>query len=82
MAGEDTEAVRPAQITEGDTIQDEQKTRWLVVHDIQTFGGQSHAVGVEKSGESRDPLVFHFYGRGPDDKAIFEENQLVNRKLR
>jgi hypothetical protein len=65
MAAEETEAVPPEQIEEGDVICDQLGKRWLTVSEITV----------------NDHHVFAFYGSGPDDRMAFEENELVRRRI-
>jgi hypothetical protein len=64
MVAQETEAVPPEQIEDGDEICDQLGLRWLTVREITVD----------------DHHVFAFYGGGPDDRMAFEETELVRRK--
>jgi len=61
------EAVRPADVTEGDVIEDPAGGRWLTVREIQV-----------DSSPYKD--IFSFYGSGPDDRIIVVDKEKVRRK--
>lgn len=61
------EAVRPADVTKGDIIEDPAGGRWLTVREIRV-----------DSSRYRD--VFSFYGSGPDDRVIVVDTEKVRRK--
>jgi len=61
------EAVRPADVTEGDVIEDPAGGRWLTVREIQV-----------ESLPHKD--IFSFYGSGPDDCITVVDREKVRRK--
>lgn len=61
------EAVRPADVTKGDVIEDPAGGRWLTVREIRV-----------DSSPYKD--VFSFYGAGPDDRIIVVDTEKVRRK--
>ncbi|MFL0242017.1 hypothetical protein ACJH6J_23310 [Mycobacterium sp. SMC-18] len=61
------EAVRPADVTKGDVIEDPAGGRWLTVREIQV-----------DSSPYKD--IFSFYGSGPDDRIIVVDKEKVRRK--
>ncbi|MDX1877090.1 hypothetical protein SBE55_04595 [Mycolicibacterium sp. 141076] len=61
------EAVRPADVTKGDVIEDPAGGRWLTVREIQV-----------DSSPGKD--IFSFYGSGPDDRIIVVDKETVRRK--
>ena len=61
------EAVRPADVTEGDVIEDPAGGRWLTVREIRV-----------ESLPHKD--IFSFYGSGPDDRITVVDREKVRRK--
>ncbi|MEN4448415.1 hypothetical protein [Mycobacterium sp. SM3041] len=61
------EAVRPADVTKGDVIEDPAGGRWLTVREIQV-----------DSSPGKD--IFSFYGSGPGDRIIVVDKETVRRK--
>jgi hypothetical protein len=61
------EAVRPADVTKGDVIEDPAGGRWLTVRQIQV-----------ESLSHKD--IFSFYGSGPDDRITVVDTEHVRRR--
>ena len=61
------DVVAPADITEGDVIEDPAGGRWLTVREIQV-----------ESLPHKD--IFSFYGSGPDDRITVVDREIVRRK--
>lgn len=61
------DVVAPADITEGDVIEDPAGGRWLTVREIQVDASQHKE-------------VFSFYGSGPDDRIAVAGTEKVRRK--
>lgn len=66
-ASPQVDVVAPADITEGDVIEDPAGGRWLTVREIQVDA-------------SHHKKVFSFYGSGPDDRIAVAGTEKVRRK--